>query len=235
MTRLIVLITLLSLGGCKAGEGEKCGKPEDCATGLQCGKNWTCFDPSQVESRAKKTRESKEAKVLARANELQKTLVESLNTGDPKLGLSTWPTFEAFNKAWTCGMSSLRSRLKGNRRNSKNEPLKFKKMGLRITDWKLDPKPVSAQIFKVGDKHKGCTAKVDVSIRKYKVSMKVIARKDKLPPNVLKQFKRAGLQPDAKDENILKLAERTQIHVIGRFGAGAEWYSFEYEEFKAPE
>ena len=237
MVRLLLLVVPIFLGGCKAGEGDKCGKPEDCATGFQCGKDWTCFDPSKAEMRAKKAREAKEAMnsathSLARVRELQTTLVKSLNDGDPKLGLSTWPTFDAFDKAWDCGKSLLRSRLKGNRRNSKNEPIKFKKMGLRVVDWKLDPKPVATNQFKVGDKHKGCTAKVEVSIRKYKVWMAMTAQKDKLPPGALKELERMPVNADTKDPNILKMPKMTRLHVIGQFGAGTEWYSFEYENLK---
>jgi hypothetical protein len=46
MFRLSLLICMFALTGCKAGAGDKCGKPSDCKTGLQCGKNWKCFDPA---------------------------------------------------------------------------------------------------------------------------------------------------------------------------------------------
>jgi hypothetical protein len=51
----LVLISLVGLtGDVWAGPqkaGQKCGKPSDCAVGLQCGiEHWKCFDPSQAEN-----------------------------------------------------------------------------------------------------------------------------------------------------------------------------------------
>jgi len=39
------------MGGCKAGDGQRCAKPADCAAGLT-SIEYTCQDPVEVERRA---------------------------------------------------------------------------------------------------------------------------------------------------------------------------------------
>ncbi len=48
MRRLVIALSVMGLFGCKAQLGDKCGKPEDCAVGLQCGAHFKCFDPSKT-------------------------------------------------------------------------------------------------------------------------------------------------------------------------------------------
>jgi len=62
--RLVVLgVAVACLAACKAGKGEPCAKPEDCASGLSCSLNdFKCFSPSEaVEARtAEECRDSKD-------------------------------------------------------------------------------------------------------------------------------------------------------------------------------
>ena len=68
----------------------------------------------------------------------------ALGSGDSEASLSTWPTEEAFNAAWNCPgkHTQLQSRFNGNRENAVNEPKKFVKIGLRVSDWSLIPTPI---------------------------------------------------------------------------------------------
>lgn len=47
MRFVAVLVSAVLLAGCKAGDGEKCAKPDDCASGLTCIPGvFRCADPA---------------------------------------------------------------------------------------------------------------------------------------------------------------------------------------------
>ena len=55
----------------KAGAGEKCGKPEDCAMGLQCGTDFKCIDPEKA---AHEAMISKSKNTEIRMNEIKNAI-----------------------------------------------------------------------------------------------------------------------------------------------------------------
>ena len=51
--RWLLLVLLVAVVGCKAGDGERCAKPDDCAVGLMCGASSTCGTPESLVCAAK--------------------------------------------------------------------------------------------------------------------------------------------------------------------------------------
>ena len=48
MRMLATVLLVMGAMGCKAGEGQRCAKPEDCNSGLTCGPSNTCETPEVV-------------------------------------------------------------------------------------------------------------------------------------------------------------------------------------------
>lgn len=51
--QLFAIIILLNLSGCRAGENQKCAKPDDCSSGLTCMPDFTCQSPAKLEDQRK--------------------------------------------------------------------------------------------------------------------------------------------------------------------------------------
>jgi hypothetical protein len=52
---ILMAIAMLTVTGCKTGEGGTCAKPEDCGSGLRCGKYETCVTPKVEECQGNQT------------------------------------------------------------------------------------------------------------------------------------------------------------------------------------
>jgi hypothetical protein len=111
LRQLIVFSILLLFCACKATIGESCGKPEDCASGLQCSSHdFVCFDPLAEQKCQKSCAHNGEC--LARGGECVATIDTCLKTDSCKNfgicgeeGGECKGTDEGCLKSWYCRKS----------------------------------------------------------------------------------------------------------------------------------
>jgi hypothetical protein len=82
-----------------------------------------------------------------------------------------------------------------------------------VSDWSLIPTPIETRVIKIGESHQGCTAKVNIFVRKHRVKMTLTGVNGQLTPQM------AG--PDGKTKNI------TQAWSFAQLGEGSDWLWFE--------
>jgi hypothetical protein len=101
-----------------------------------------------------------------------KALASAYTNGDAKAAMALLPSDEAFKAAWDCPADAkLAKRLKRRRDRADKEFSKAKEKGISMSVKSFTAEPKTTTVVKKGEKHKGCTAKVDVTIQKHRLKL----------------------------------------------------------------
>ena len=105
-----------------------------------------------------------------------KGIAAAYSNGDAKAAIALLPSDEAFKAAWDCPADArLAKRLTRRRDRAEKEFSKAKEKGVSMSVKSFTAEPKNTKVVKKGEKYKGCTAKVEVTIQKHRLTLLIKA------------------------------------------------------------